>query len=147
MGFTDDFLTAMALHLHAAGAGTWRGDGTPYGADETAIVLDDAPQSPDQVIALAAYGVEDDPTLSDDVIALQVRTRTAGNTSLDDAVFDALHGLHDVDLPTGPTDAPVVHVTQVLRRSYAPLGFDGNSRRESSQNFYCTVWRPSPHRP
>ena len=135
---------AMLLAAGPAPVGTWRTAGD-YQAAETGIVVGVLPQSPDRVIALTAYGVDDDPSLSDSVIGLQVITRWGGQDPrpvgrLTSRVFDALHGLHDVVLPTG------VRVVQCLRRSWVSMGQDQSSRWRTSQNFYATVHRPSTHR-
>lgn len=147
--FTEAFLTAIARYLHDQGVGVYRPTGA-YAADETAIVLGELPQSPDRVIALTPYGVSDAATSEDDVIGLQARTRGTAAPwtsvlSIDDDVFDALHSLHEVTLPAD--GGLEVRVTQIFRTSYGSLGFDESRRRENSHNFYCTVWRPSSHRP
>lgn len=142
--FDTAVLEGFAQLLEDAGAGTWEPTGA-YAAAVTGIILSTLPQSPDRVIVLASYGVTDDPSLSDSVVGLQVTTRWGGQDPrptgvLAARVFDALHGLHGVDLSTG------VHVTQCLRQSWTPLGTDANSRHRTSQNFYVTVHRPSLHR-
>jgi hypothetical protein len=142
--FETQMLEGFAQLLAGASAGTWKSSGV-YAAGETGIVLGGLPQSPDRVIALAAYGVADDPSLSDSTTGLQVTTRWGGQDPREvgkstSRVFDALHGLHDVDLPTG------LHVVQCLRRSWTSLGQDGNSRWRTVQNFYVDLHRPSAHR-
>lgn len=146
--FERRFLTGFAQLLDTTTSATWR-PSSPYAAGETAVVLDTIPQSPEAVVVLTAYGVDDDPSLSDTTIGLQITTRTPGQNplpgyDLSGAVFDALHGLHDVDLPV--TGADAVHLVQCLRRSHTSIGQDSNGRWRRVQNFYCTVHRPSPHR-
>jgi hypothetical protein len=119
MGFQTDLVTGLAQLLAAQGVGTWRANGA-YVAGETGILLRTLPQAPDRVISLAAYGVDDDPTLSDDTVGLQNLPRTT--------------------LATG------VVVTKCYRRSWSSLGQDTNSRWRTSQNFYVTAHRPSQHR-
>lgn len=147
MSFTDDFLVAIARHLDTSGAGVYKT--AAYAAADTAIVFGSLPDQPDAAIALNTYGVADDPATDDDVIGLQVRMRAPGRDvtvgSIDDAVFDALHALHDIDLPV--IDDRTVHASLILSRSATPAGVDGNRRREFVRNFYCTVWRPASHRP
>ncbi len=58
MSWTTDLLNGMAEHLAAAGAGTWRPDGSAYGPGEVAIVLRAIPQAPDRLITLAPYAVD-----------------------------------------------------------------------------------------
>lgn len=158
MSFTSDVLTAVAEALAGPsgfvdtfgevyageGVGTWRPNGAYQPTDATPIFLGDVPGSPHRLIALTAYTVDDDPSLSDSTLGVQVRTR--GNVGsprdvdeLDDAVFDALHGARG--LSHGNT-----RVVQILRRSGAPIGRDGNRRFERSSNYYATAHRPTPHR-
>lgn len=142
--FEKAFLEGFAQLLATAGAGVWKSSGV-YTAAETGIVLGGLPQGPDRVVALAAYGVDDDPSLSDSTIGLQATTRWGGQDPRDvsrstSRVFNVLHGLHDVDLVTG------VRVVQCLRRSWTTLGQDANSRWRTVQNFYVTTHRPSQYR-
>lgn len=148
--FEVAFLEGIARHLAAPdgiaedGIGTWRANGA-YAAGETALVVGGIPQTPDRLIALMGYGVDDDPTLSDSVQGLQVTTRWGGQDPRDvgrltSKVFDQLHGLYGVILPTG------VHVAQIVRTSHTSIGQDANNRWRTVQNFYCTVHRPSAHR-
>ena len=143
-GFETNLLTGIAQLLAAAGLGTWRDTGV-YTAAETGIVMDTVPQSPDRVITLTDYVVSDDPTLSDSVIGVQVRTRLGGQDprpvkDLDGAIFNVLHGLESVTLTGG------VHIVSMVRRSGASLGQDANNRWMRSSNYYATVWRPSANR-
>lgn len=146
---TDDFetrfLTGMAALLAAETAGTWRPDLSAYAETETGIVLGALPQSPPRAIALNAYSVDDDPSLSDSVLGLQVLTRWSDQDprnvgDLAGSVYDALHGRTHFVLAGG------VHVVQALLRSATSTGPDDNSRWRRVQNFYCSVHRPSPHR-
>lgn len=144
MGFQKDLAVGFAQLLAGAGVGTWKASGV-YTTTETGIVLRVLPQSPDRVIVLALYSVDDDPTLSDSVTGLQVTTRWGGadpspNDDLTDLVFDTLHGLAGVDLATG------IRVVQCYRRSATSIGQDGNSRWRTSSNFYIDAHRPSTHR-
>jgi len=144
MGFETDLLTGIAQLLAAASLGTWRDTGV-YTALETGIVFDTVPQSPDRVITLTDYVVSDDPTLSDSVIGVQVRTRWGGQDprpvkDLDGSIFDALHGLEGVTLTGG------VHIVSMFRRSGVGMGTDINNRWMRSSNYYATVHRPSQNR-
>jgi hypothetical protein len=143
-GFETLLLTGVAQLLSVANLGTWRDTGI-YTAAETGIVFDVIPVAPDNVITLTDYIVSDDPTLSDSVIGVQVRTRCAGQDprpvkDLDGAIFNVLHGLESVTLTGG------VHVVSLVRRSGASLGQDANNRWMRSSNYYATVWRPSANR-
>ena len=143
-GFEVLLLTGIAHLLADASLGTWRDTGI-YTAAETGIVMDTVPASPDRVITLTDYVVSDDPTLSDSVIGVQVRTRWGGADprpvkDLDGGIFDVLHGLEGVDLVGG------VHVVSMFRRSGTSMGQDANSRWGRSSNYYATVHRPSTNR-
>lgn len=138
---TDDLLVGLAVRLAQAGVGAWKPT-EAYSTGDTAIVLGIVPQSPDRVIALSAYPVSDDLTLSDSVTGVQVRYRTGPQssdlTALTDAVFDALHG---AEFHAGP-----VRVVQCWRNSGAPLGADEVGRLEAAENYYLTTWSPSTYR-
>lgn len=144
MSFTSDVLTGLAQYLEDRGVGTYQPSGG-YPTDAvTPIFLGDQPGSPDRLIVLSAYPVDDDPSLSDSVLGVQVRTRGLPSNprsvdDLDDLIFDALHGARDIT-------AGSTQIVQVMRRSGAPLGKDGNRRFERSSNFYVTAHRPSQHR-
>lgn len=142
VAFVEGF--AQLLAASPSPVGVWKTNGS-YAANETGIILGGLPASPDAVIALMAYGVDDDPTLSDSVQGLQVTTRWGGQdpravARLTGLVFNRLHGLDGVDLATG------VHVVSCFRRSWVSIGQDANNRYRTTQNFYATVHRPSANR-
>lgn len=144
-GFQSDLLTGIAVYL-AAGSieATWNTSGA-YTALQTGIVLGNIPQTPDRVITLTTYAVDDSAQLSDSVIGVQVRCRAEGADkrkvdNLDDSIFNLLHGLRGVTLSTG------VFIVQCLRNSAASLGQDEGSRWMTTANYYLSVHRPSTHR-
>lgn len=144
MGYQADLLRGVAQLLDDAGVGSWDESGV-YPAEAIGIVLGPLAQTPDNQVALSTYPVADDPANSDTVTGLQVLTRAAGmnptaTADLTDAVFNALHGLHDHTLPTG------VRVVYSVRRSGTSLGVDGDGRHRDSSNYYVTTHRASPHR-
>jgi hypothetical protein len=144
VGYQTDLLAGLAQRLAAAGVGTWSPTGS-YTAEQTGIVIGTVPGSPDRIITLTGYGVDDSPSLSDSVMGVQVITRTGGSDprptdDLADQVFDQLHGLTGVHLPSG------IRLVQCLRQSHTPLGQDGNRRWSRSDNYYLSAHRPSPHR-
>ncbi len=103
------------------------------------------PDKPDRLVCLSAYGVGDDPSLSDSVLGVQVLTRwngadPRGVDDLDDEIFDLLHGLAGVELATG------VRIVICLRQSSASLGQDVGQRWSRSANYYVTAHRPSDNR-
>lgn len=144
MGFETNLLTGFAQLLAAAGIGTWQENGV-YAATETGIVIDAVPASPDRIISLTDYVVSDNPTLSDSIIGVQVRTRWGGQDprlvkDLDGLIFAALHGMPAVTLVGG------VHVVSCFRRSGVSMGQDANNRWGRSSNYYVSVHRPSTNR-
>jgi hypothetical protein len=144
-GFQTDLLIGHAVLLASAGLGTWSTTGV-YTTTQTGIVLGTVPQGPDRVITLSAYGVADDPSLSDSVMGLQVRCRWGGQDpryvdDLADSIFAYLHGKEAYTLSTG------IVVVQCHRISGpVSLGQDENRRWSNVQNFHLTVHRPSTNR-
>jgi hypothetical protein len=138
MSWTTDLLTGVAEHLGAAGAGTWRPDGTGYASGETAIVLAVSPPEPDRLIVLTEYGPLDADGIGDVVMGLQVRTRGTTDPrvvmAIRDAVHEALDGLAHVDLSG-------VKVSQIFHQSGTPIGQDGNDRHERTDNYYVQARR------
>jgi hypothetical protein len=144
VGATNDLLTGFADLLGAAGAAKWNASGA-YADTDTGIYVQVTPPSPDGAVILTTYPVSDDPTLADSVVGLQAMTRMGGLdprpvNDLSDAIFDQLHGLHDVALSTG------VHVVECVRRSGVLLGQDDLRRWLRSDNYYVTTYRPGPNR-
>lgn len=143
--FQTLLLKGLAADLVTASLGTWS-ETVAYTSGQTGITLRDMPQTPDRIICLSAYGVSDDPSLSDSVLGVQVRCRWGGEDpcpadDLADLIFKRWHGMRAVTLSTG------VFIVQCLRNSGpASLGKDDNQRWENSQNFYLTVHRPSTNR-
>jgi hypothetical protein len=143
VGWTEQLLTGIAQHFASGGVGTWKASGAYTSVDRRPIVISAVPSSPDEVITLTAYPVDDDPAMSDVLQGVQVRTRGDRDPrtvdALDDDVFDALHGLAGVVLNG-------VHVVLARRISGSPLGVDSNGRHQRSSNYYMQAARPSPHR-
>ena len=147
-GFSTDLLTGLAVYLAAGGLGaTWSPNGT-YTALQTGIVLGTVPQTPDRIITLTSYAVDDAPALSDSTLGVQVRCRWNGADprpvdDLADAIFTLLHGKTGLTLGSG---ASAVTVVQCLRNSAVTFGQDTNGRWSNAQNFYLHVHRPSTNR-
>jgi hypothetical protein len=142
-GWTSRLLTGLADHLAANGVGVWRPAGA-YEAGEVAIVVRAIPQSPDRLITLAAYILEDvAPGLADSDVGVQIRVR--GTTDprvaedIGDAVFDLLDSAEHLSWGG-------VLVTSVARQSSAPLGQDTNDRWEMSHNYRVEAVRPTSNR-
>ncbi len=148
-GFQTNLLTGIAVDLAAAGLSlTWNTSGV-YTTAQTGIVLGTVPQAPDRIVTLTAYGVDDDPSLSDSIIGLQVRTRWGGQdprlvNDLDDSLFAYLHGKEAWTVGSG---AAAVVIGLCLRVSGpVSLGQDANNRWSLSSNYYLDLWRPSTNR-
>lgn len=146
-GFTTDLLTGLAAYLALPANGlkaTYKTSGA-YTALQTGIVLGELRPEPDRQIALSAYPVSSDPSLSDSVVGVQIIARWEGrdprpSDDLADDIFDILHGKTHLVLSTGIT------IVQILHASGAPLGWDENQRRSVSANYHVTVHRPSDNR-
>jgi hypothetical protein len=147
-GHVVNLLEGLAAHLAAGGIGaTWSTSGA-YTALQTGILLGSVPQAPDRIITLTAYGVADDPALSDSEIGVQVRCRWGGADprpvqDLDDAIFALWHGKTNLVVGTGPA---AITVVQLLRLSQTSLGQDENRRWSTSSNYLVTTHRPSANR-
>jgi hypothetical protein len=145
-GFQANLATGLAVYLAAAGIGATWDPTSAYTDLQTGIILGKIPTTPDRIITLSVYGVEDDPDLSDSVLGVQVRCRWPGEDirlvdDLADSIFMLLHGKTDWPLAVG------IYIVQCLLNSGpVSLGQDANNRWSNSQNFYCTVHRPSTNR-
>ncbi|WP_053913661.1 minor capsid protein [Streptomyces sp. TP-A0875] len=142
MSYTSDLLDGVARLLAEAGVGTYRPDGV-YGPDDTAITIATVPPTPDRVICLTDYPVEDSAALTDTITGVQVRTRAGPDprevADLDDAAHDVLQG-------SGPHPWGDAYVSLIYRTSAAPLGPDANGRHERTANYYARGnRRGSPH--
>ncbi len=130
--------------LHAQGIGVWRTDGM-YASDEQGITVATVPQSPPAIICLSPYTLTDDPTMSDSVMGLQIRVRSATadpRPALDtlDAIFDLLQGHQPVDLQG------TARLLIAERTTGTPLGEDANGRFEAADSYQLTLYRPTTHR-
>jgi hypothetical protein len=147
----DVFLDGIARHLaDNVDTATYNPDGI-YTAGQLGIIIAARPADPADLISISAYSVDDDPTLSDSTLGLQVWARrdsrdprVVGRTA--DAVFDTLHGLHDLRLPSAEDGPAGVWLTSCERRSHVSGGQDDNGRWAEISNFYCLVHYPSTHR-
>ena len=145
-GYETNLLTGIATALASAGLElTYQATGA-FTALQTALVVGKVPQTPDRLVTLAAYGVQDDPTLSDTITGVQVRTRAQGEdprpvNDLDSAIFGYLQGKTSWTLSTG------IYVVEIHRHSGpSSLGQDDAKRWMLSSNYYATCWRPGTNR-
>lgn len=140
MTTTSAVLEATAQHLAATGVADYNPSGV-YPAGATAITLKSVPTTPDRVLTLTVYGIDDSPDPGDDlrVFLLQVRARglTFPPTDVDDLAEQARDALtvHHTDWPGG------VRIDRCYRVSTIPLGADGNRRQERTDNYRLTTRR------
>lgn len=138
-GWTTLLFTGAAEYLDDGGAGTWAPAGD-YTDGQTGITIDAILPSPDQLITLTDYPIDDLPGIADVRIGMQVRVR--GTTDprvakdIGDLCYDLLHGLRAVTWGG-------IAVVQVLRISHAPMGQDPNKRFERSHNYAVDAMRPN----
>lgn len=137
MTLLEEFATLLQL----LGLGTYADTGST-------IFLKKLPTSPDTAIAVARYGAgEADAKLGYDPVSLQFRVR-GPNTDYRiaeasaQAVYDALHGLHDRMLPGGTWLVLMVGV----QGGPVDLGEDEHGRPEYVVNVRTEVARATANR-
>lgn len=144
MGWTNDLMAGVAQYLEDHGVGSWQASGSYPAGTVVPIFMKSVPGTPDSVITLSAYPVQDDETFNDSLVGMQVRSRgTKDPRSVEDiadSVFDALHGLGGIEITAG------VWLVLCYRASGTSLPPDGNGRFERTDNYYMQVARPSAHR-
>lgn len=139
MSWTTDLIDGMARHLAAAGVGVYRDSGV-YEAEEVAIT-DTALPLVDRAVVLTAYDTQDSDRVPDVTVMVQVRCRGRQDprecAALDDAVYEALHGLL-----TQHWGAATVLL--IRRDSAAVLGPDSQGRHERTSNYIVRALRDLP---
>lgn len=146
-GIISQLIDGLGAYLAAAGAVTWSPSAV-VAADVTPPPLFDTmyPDQPDVAAALATYYTGgDEPTFSESVVMLQVKTRSSldsprAGTDLDDAIAQQLLGNWPLVLGNG------VHISIIERTSGTPLGRDEAGRHERVTNYRVTFYDPGPHR-
>jgi len=140
MTYTSTLLTALAGLLQEAGVGVYRPDDV-LGDEEVGIVRGVMPATPDRVIALNAYPV-DDGGLTDTVTGVQARMRAGRDPDAIDDLADAVYGVLHMREHYALGGIPVV---LSWRQSQAWIGQDAHGRMELSANYYFRTTRPGPH--
>ena len=132
MTTTTQIHTAIAQRLAEQGVGTYRPTGV-YTAAETGITIKAVPQSPDRIIAITVYDVDEDPDPTNPWQAFIVQLRyRAGKYPTDvDDIADAAHTALTVHHQTWGT----VRVDRCHRQSFIPIGADANGRQERTDNY------------
>lgn len=135
------FLAGVADLISDAGIGVWNPTGA-YTTGQVGISIMKVPQSPDDLIVLTPYRVQDS-LLNDSIEGLQIRTRGDQNPltvlERDAALFNLFEGMHDVVIGGVP-------VALIWRQSQLPGPQDQNDRWECSSNYYCRITDPTTYR-
>ncbi|MFP8960036.1 minor capsid protein [Streptomyces nanhaiensis] len=141
MSHTTDLLAGLAELLAADGIGVWRESGV-YTTSEVGITITTVPDTPDQIIALTPYSVDDTSGTEDIVQGVQIRFRAGPDPRVvidrEDTVYSLLH-------MRGHFDLRGITVNLAWRQSAAWIGADGRGRQELTANYYLRTVRTSPH--
>lgn len=139
MSTTEDLIAALAADLDAAGIGTYRESGI-YTAGEVGITVCAVPPTPDDLIALTPYPVDDTTaaTYEDEtgavILGVQVRFRAGVDPRAVLGRADAVYARWHM---TEPGDLGGVRVGLLWRASQAWMGADSNNRQELAANYYA----------
>lgn len=134
---------AVAAANPAAKVKLWdqhsQGDAQPAGT--VGIYIDTSPPDVDAV-QLVDYTVSDEPTTSDSTQGVQVVIKASSPATVKGIVSDLY------DLFHGRDAGMIGDVTLVasFRSSGTNTGQDQSGRMTRTENYYLTVWRPSPNR-
>lgn len=146
-GVITKLIDGLGTYLAAQGVVTWSPDSV-VAVDVSPPPMFDTmyPDSPDLAVCLATYYTGgDEPTFSESVLMLQVKTRSTldaprAGTDLDDAIAQQLLGNWPLTLGNG------VRISIIERTSGTPLGRDEAGRHERVTNYRLTIYDPGPHR-
>lgn len=135
---TSDVHRAVALRLQEVGVGTFKPTGV-YSAGETGITLKAVPQSPDRIVAISIYAIDEDPDPTDPrrTYSVQLRFRAGTNPTDVDDIADAAYQALSVDHQEWGT----VRVNRCYRTVMAPLGMDANGRQERADSYRIVTQR------
>ena len=106
------------------------------------VGIDRYPQGKDASVTLSEYTVDDDVSLSDSIVGIQVAIWSKDRRQvkrITSDLFDLFHGRTHGMLG-------VVTLVMARRSSGTNVGQDSNERQGRTENYYLTVHRPSPHR-
>jgi hypothetical protein len=137
-----DLLDGLARYLDSEGVLDYDAAGV---TGNTFIEV--VPQTPNRCVSLSIYGGEvPDSKLGYDSVAMQVRTRGTNDPrvsrSFNQAIYDKLHGLGQIELPDG------TYVILCVANQSAPqyIGVDSNGRHEHTLNYMIEVRSVTAHR-
>lgn len=137
----SSFLLGIAGLIQDAGIGVYK---SVYASSDIAITVMAVPQTPDNVIVLSPYRVQDSMPLNDSIQGLQIRCRASGENPLvvlerDAALFNLFEGMQNVMIGD-------VYTALIWRQSQLPGPQDANMRWECSSSYYCRIADPTTHR-
>lgn len=138
MTTTTQIHTAIAQRLAEQGVGVFRASGA-YTAGETGITIKAVPQSPDRIVAVTVYDVDEDPDPAStwQTFTVQVRYRAGKYPTDVDDLADAAHTALTVHHQTWGA----VRVDRCHRQSFIPIGADANGRQERTDNYRLVTQR------
>ncbi|MEU8473762.1 minor capsid protein [Streptomyces hygroscopicus] len=140
MSWTTDLLDGLARFIAEAGIGVYRPTGV-YTADEVGITITAVPDTPDQIIAITPYPVDDTSGTTDVLLGVQLRFRAGADPraviAREDAVYELLHEREH-------TEIGGIHVEIMWRQSGGWIGADSRGRQEMTANYYVRAIRPAP---
>lgn len=116
--------------------------GPPQPDGAVPIFIDRWPESPDDMVCITDYSVDDAPALSDSTIGVQVTIRSRDLDRVKGISSDLFALFHS---RWGGKLGRVTLVT-ARRASGTNTGQDSNDRQGRVENYYLTVHRPSTHR-
>jgi hypothetical protein len=140
MTWTNQLVTGLAELIAGAGLGTWRETGV-YTDAETGITIAVVPATPDRIICLTPYPIEDGP-LTAGITAVQLRCRAGRDPRDVQAMADELRDLLHNRQHTTVGD---IHCELIWRQSQAWIGLDSADRQEITANYYVRAANPSAH--
>lgn len=138
--YTSALTAGMAELIAGAGLATYRANGA-YTTGENGITVGIVPDTPDRIVCLTPYPVEDGH-LADAITAVQIRTRAGRDPrpllDLSDALFNLLHNREHWQCGGIP-------IVLSWRQSEAWIGQDTKGRMERTANYYLRTSRGAAH--
>ncbi|NHI16864.1 phage tail terminator protein [Microbacterium excoecariae] len=129
----DDAALTCRLLVYLSGipGWEWRPTGPAYTTDETGLFYGPIGDTPDRAIGVRVYATDDDRYLAQRRAQIRIRGRAH---HLDDA--DTIAGIAHTALDGL---SRVAGILSARRISMSPLGADGNSREERTENYLITL--------
>lgn len=138
-----EFVEGLAALLDSASIGVYSPGGV-YAASDVGIEFGTFAQSPDQQIVLTTYSVQDQVSVDDSILGVNVMLRgTPDPRSVKNRsglIFNQFQGLTDRWFGS-------MYLALMWRQSGRLDGKDDNDRWLSSENYYARVAWPTTYRP